>query len=238
MYIFDRLRDKLAERRIEKSIEGIFRMYLMKSELGRLYGPREYQSIKPMHPKTSNDDGRLGERRQRRKDGKLLTDRLEYAIRYNSSTPIEALQPVLYLASVYRSRAFIEYLKRPELFKAKKKEFVEKVEAHIRNQELVSLERRIYDLEKRLAKGYYVPVDHAAGSDSVRDEIVKEYATNYKSSLKDIAGRLSSKYTRNISERSMRTEARKILGDVSRRDRSAKRAYETLQSRKQVYRKK
>ncbi len=79
---------------------------------------------------------------------------------------------------------------------------------------------------KSLSDGFYIEkYNNALASDNMKKDIVKQYSTNYTISLKQIAENLSRKYNMHISESTIRKYARKELGNVSRRDRSAEAAY-------------
>lgn len=81
-------------------------------------------------------------------------------------------------------------------------------------------------LRYSLNKGYTIDrYDRHVAPQEMRHEMVKEYALNYEKSLKTIARELSHKYHLHVSESTIRKYARRELGHVSRRDRSAQKAY-------------
>jgi hypothetical protein len=71
--------------------------------------------------------------------------------------------------------------------------------------------------------------DRNVAPESMKEAMVREYCTDYGRSLKDISRSLAERYSMKVSESTIRNYARKVLGaGISRRDRSAKMAYENF----------
>jgi hypothetical protein len=92
-------------------------------------------------------------------------------------------------------------------------------------------------LRTAMSQGHMVNrYDNDLATDAMREEMVREYCTNYSKSLKTIAHELSEKYHLRVSESTIRNYARKKLGDVRRKDRSAEHRYlETIRSSPGTY---
>jgi hypothetical protein len=81
-------------------------------------------------------------------------------------------------------------------------------------------------LRTAMSEGHMVNrYDNDLASDTMRDEMVRAYCTDFSKSLKTIAEELSRKYHLHVSESTIRNYARNQLGDISRRDHSAERRY-------------
>jgi hypothetical protein len=77
-----------------------------------------------------------------------------------------------------------------------------------------------------MRKGHRVErFDRQLADDTMLDEMLRRYCTDYSANLKSIAQELSDRYRLNVSAGTISRYARKRLGHVRRRDRSAERAY-------------
>lgn len=253
--LIGRFRDYLAERRIRNGLEHVFRTYLMEAELGRDSNEEPIPESKPTAYYVPSHDDRLAKRKAAREDDMRLVRSIEEKIKRSYRSPIESLTARLEEVRQYhRSRIVHEYLKRPAIAARTAHTFIDRLAKSIPTRtyaqgatadmkydaRLQALEDRLDTLDVKLngyatRKGYgtvtcpakaYIPkYDSNRASSRMRETIIKQYSTDYSRSLKAIANDISARYGMNVSESTMRRIARKELGNVSRRDRSAQRAY-------------
>jgi hypothetical protein len=232
MHLIQYIGDRIAERRMMMGLEGVLRTYLIEAEINRIYSrPRVQYSVHGYKaPHTTRN--RLEKRKLTRQYSNEYLEHLASGIRYRSQPAISGLMKGLYdLRDSYRNRIFKDYFARPALFRTKSREFMRIAETRLQNHDRFrALERRLERLEGRVYTDRNYASAYTSGSpakahSAMAEEIVREYSTNYSKNLKAIAQSLSVKYNKPISHSSMRRIARQQLGNVSRRDWSAERAY-------------
>mgnify|MGYP000684071323 CR=1 FL=1 len=265
MGIFSWIRDKYRENRFYNSLEKAVRSNLLLYQLRDHANNQSYDKTDPIMNHNSYSIARnpvnkryrepkkaaadlLRRRIQNRERGNEIIREMEKSIREKNKYPLKRLTDYIeQLAESNKAELFEQYVQNPVNFKKAAKAFVENVESKLRGSYVQTLEYRVQQLEKKLERyekahnanqhlDFYIPKYNAnLATNAMKKEIVQSYCTDYRRSLKAIAKDLSEKYGMNVSESTMRRIARKELGNVSRRDRSAEKAYLRKIGKKPLY---